>query len=321
MFIEIIISEYAETILLYVSPRHELFIYDTLGMRNIYNIILSEESIMSGDTDPDIEMSYDEIDTGSVKSHDEDEYDEEIPVGLLNDEQLISDRHLFKQLERLNKCMKSTPYGISMIHENAIYDHMSKKRFDIQHYPDANTTYRAITSMNLETFVGTVDKLPRLNHLILTTIQRMVEKNVHTQQVKTNRLVQMTGTLTAAYSKSTLQSQQYNQQIERLNQLKIRIRTERKNKEARLETLSRQSGRSGGDIRELHNDIDTIRIRSAAQAEIDRIRKLEDDINLEIISIRNKLMCNNICIDNVFAENSILVNQMIKNFKNLSDIK
>jgi hypothetical protein len=319
-FIEVIIPKHAESMIIEIPSKYNVRTDDVSDSRNIF-WIEPIELVESETADPDM---YGEVDDGQDISNTEDieetlsrKYDKPVPFGIIDSEHTDTIRTITKQLERLNLCTSLSVYSTSIFYKDYLVCNESDA-YRILDYK-GGILYKLVPLISLADAVNTIATIDESVRLIVSNIQQVVVRNVpgHIRNLK--RIFDSNASLPHMYSTIVQKNANYELQIAKFSRLKMQLSSFKADRVSVLEKY--RFNDSDVSIKTLHNDLESSRVQTNLRLEIEQMTRLEDDINTEIMRVKDVIRHNNLCMDEVCFANSILVSNVNKNFKKLSDIR
>jgi len=330
VYVEVSNKYTGDTFLLYISSKFNI----KPEKGNIYKIkyvdIEDSSNVVSKYAEEpdkyDIKQDYNEV---NIENDDEnvdlekslnENYNREVLLKDINkdDKDILKD--IFRQLNRFTFCVQNIKYKLSILYKNYL---CSIKKDDtiecyyIQNFP-VNNCRKLYISIDLKFFYEKIDNVSNDIKCVKDSIYSILDQN----QLKHSKILgDMLESKDKLISYSTLiykKKEYYKQYIaelesmlSKLNESEIQL-NEEKNK------IASNTGDYG--LKGVHTDIQNSHSLFKLQKKIDTLYELKNEVAQDLDKTRLEQENITLEIDKILFDNSIMLNQIIKNFNSITQI-
>ena len=334
IYMEIVYIADADTFLLYIPSKYKFSVQKGNNVFKIKYIDIDESDNNTADDyagepdEHDIENTYKEIDvhmSPTVKGHNiaqqlEENYKRSITLKDISTEDSKELKDIFRQLKRLRFCVQNVKYKIAIIYKNFL---CSIKRDDsiecvsIKKFHGKNCKKLFIT-VDLELLYEKMDSLMLNMGTIRKGLYHIMDKNHFTHGRTLQRLLDEKSTIIKfsdnAYSKKV----EYEKYLKESSDMLIAINKSEKNILKNIYDIN--SKYNNQDLKGLHNDIDKSHQLSKLNQELAKIHNIKEDIIKTIFELKTKREDTMLTVDKIMFDNNVMVECVLRNFKDLGSI-
>lgn len=334
VYIEVLSTANADSFLLYIPSKYEISIESGNDVYKIEGIELDEEGNIPGDYagEPDnfeLDRVYEEIDintdphggdTEDFAKHLEENYNRPVSLKDITIEDKINLRDIFRQLRRFRFCVQSIKYKLGIIYKNficCIHRNDSLRFFMIKHYPKKDIRKFMVT-LDLETLYSKINTVALDIQSVRAGVYKVLDKN----QLKHARNLK---SMLETESKITVYSEAIYAQkarfAEYISQLEIMLTRLGESERRVIEKLvGVEEKYSDPSLRGLHTDIEKTHIVSKHETELERINTLKQEVIRNLITLKVKQEHLALAVDKIFFDNSVMLDAILKNMRDLENI-
>ena len=282
--------------------------------------------------EPDIEKSYDEIETeldpesGNMEKHLEENYNRPVSLKDLSKNDMTELKEIFRQLKRLRYCIQNLKYKLCIQYDKYLCCIRRDDTFECfiistnrSGHMITNNNRSLFVSIDLETLYGKLENIHVDVKTIKEGIYTILDKN-QTKNVKNlHRMLEHKITFTQQSSSITARKNECDNYISQLEKMLQDLLAAEKNEVLAMQEVNDNYSQDGG-IKGLHSDIERTHIISKHQTEIGRINGLKEEIMKNIIKIRAKRENLSLRVDSICFDNTIMLDSILKNFISFSEV-
>ena len=330
VYIEVFSENCSDTFLIYIPSKFNIKAEKGTVYKIKYVDIENKEGVVANyaeePDDHDIKKDYDEINIETnVQIEDmentlNENYNKEILLKDINKDDKDVLKDIFKQLNRFKFCVQNIKFKLSIIYKNYM---CSIKRDDtiecylIKNYP-AKKCRRLMVSVDLKSFYETVDTVSDN----LKTVKSSIFKILNQNQLKHNKvLFNMLENKDnfMLYSDTIYKKKEnFDKYISELETMRIKLK---ENQDKIIEEKNVIiNKKSDYGLKGVHEDIQQSHSVYKLDAQITKINELIKELEEDII--KTKLDQENLTleIDKILFDNSVMLNEIIKNFNSITQI-
>ena len=338
-YIEAISIEDASTFLLYIPSKYEFKIRS--NEKNIHKIKfieigdddeIDDSTVEHYASQPDnlrLEQTYTEIETivghdfqdfdrgdNDMATHLEEAYKRPIKLKDINKDDIHNIRDICRQLRRLKYCVQNIKYKVSIIYKNylcVLNRHEELECYLIKHY-SKDEYRRLLVLVNLEIFYEKMDKINIDIEKVREGIFKVLDKNqsMHTRNLyrmleEKNDVVEVSNNV---INNKTIYSTH-------ISKFKSMLETLTKKENELFEDLDGLNSKRGEYV---HNDATLSHQKSKIEKELDHIDVVKRKVMKHIVGLNSKIENINLSTDKIFFDNTVMMNEIFKNFAELKKI-
>ena len=330
VYIEIFNVYNAETFLLYIPSKFNI----KTDKGNIYKInyidMEKDDDIVTKYTDEkskdEIKENYGEIilesniTTDNIEQSLNENYNKDIKLKNINKDDKSKLKDIFRQISRLKQLTSNIKYKISILYKNYLCSIKKDETIEcyyISHYPLNKSGRKLYITIDLKTFYEKIDTL--LEDIIL--LKNSMFKILNQNQIKHTKLLydmlDNKDKLLQYSSMITKKKEYYKTYINELENMlkKLNENETQLNKERLIIYNKNDSGMRG-----IHNDIEKSHVIFKLDEKIEKLIELRHELTEDIIKTRYEQEFLVLEIDKVLYDNSVMLNEIIKNFNSISTI-
>lgn len=321
-YIEIVSIQTAITYLFYIPSRYVFDIGNT--KRGVYRIkdinLTSPNSTLDKYGNEDAEDAYATqglVLDGTLAIEDglEEQYKRNILLSKLSKEDLSELKSTCRQVERLKYSVKNLPYKVGILFKNflcVVRRDDSIDLYKIKNYP-ISAEKRLLVITNLEIFYDKNEAIETEMETIRKAIYEILEKNhsVHARVI--TKLIESRSDIISVSSHLHVKLARYKNDIDRLEL----VLTGLVEKEGQL--VEQVQGLESHEIDGLQLDIKRAHQKNQLEIKLAQIGSLKDKVLNNIVKIRNKRETLMLTIDKVMFDNTVMMDEIIRNFSLLQN--
>lgn len=322
VYIEIFCSLNALTFLLYIPSSFNIKPEKDSVYKLRYVDIQDSNSILSKYTEEpdnlDIKNDYDEAPILSSSENQDlekslnENYNKEILLKDLNKDDKESLKDIFRQLNRFKFCVQNIKYKFVILYKNylsAIKRDDSIECYHINNFPNINR--KLYVSIDLKSLYEKLDSVHIDIKIVNDSIYKILNQNhLKHSKILHNMLEQKDKLMyySELVHKKKLYYDQYINELENL-MLKLQENETQLVKEKDKYSISSEYGIKGiyTDIQDSHNVFNI-------NSKLKKNQELKQELVEDIINVRNEQENIILSIDKILFDNSIMLNEIIKNF-------
>ena len=330
MYIEVISLTTGDLFLLYIPSNYDIKVENRVNIFKIDYLNIDKfqydniaDNYGEEIENMDLEKTYKELDIEeelgdenlNLEKKLEKKYQKNITLKDITNEDVKNLKSIYRQLTRLKNCVKDINYKISILYKSYIFvirrdntiDVLSIENFNIQ-----TDIKKLFIIIDLEMFYKKkINFLSDINNLKLgiNNVLKKIKKK-HNNIMKL--LLEEKDTFLNFLIKKNKEQDIYKNNITELKSMLITIISSEKNI---LEKINKETLNNNNQYSSRNNDFKNSMSIYRLNKELDRVQNLKKNI-IELIIIINEKDENNILsIDNTLFDNCIMINTIIKNFK------
>ena len=335
IYIEVFSVQDATSFMLYISSRYELKVDNR---ENIYELkymemTKEEENVTSSyanePDDVDIEEFYNNIDINLHNYNQQnsnlekmllEDYNKQLTIKDVNKEDKQNLKDIFRQMNRFMYCVQNIKYKLTIFYKNYLCSITKDDELDcflILNYP-RNDDRKLYIYIDLKTLYIKMETFPNDVRTVKDGIYRLLNQNQIKHTKVLNDMLEQKNTIiqySEMVQKKKENIQTYITQFETLlNNLNI-------NEKSIFEKLEKvKSQFSDYGIKGLHDDIEKSHLTAHYESELEKINNVKQDIISNIVNLRTQQENITLKMDKILFDNSIMINEISKNFIKLSEI-
>ena len=335
IYIEVFSVQDATSFMLYISSRYELKVdnRDNIYELKYMEMIKEEENVTSSyanePDDVDIEEFYNNIDINLHNYNQQntnlekmllEDYNKQLSIKDVNKEDKQNLKDIFRQMNRFMYCVQNIKYKLSIFYKNYLCSITKDDELDcflILNYP-RNDNRKLYIYIDLKTLYIKMETFPNDVRTVKDGIYRLLNQNQIKHTKVLNDMLEQKITIlqySEMVQKKKENIQTYITQFETLlNNLNI-------NEKSIFEKLEKvKSQFSDYGIKGLHDDIEKSHLTAHYESELEKINNVKQDIISNIVNLRTQQENITLKMDKILFDNSIMINEISKNFIKLSEI-
>ncbi len=332
IYIEAFSVTNASTFMLYVSSRYELKIPEGENVWKLkYMEMNPDENIISNyaeePSNTDIQKYYNDydIELDSEKFADDlenklkEHYNRPLLLKDLSKEDTKNLKDIFRQMTRFMYCVQNIKYKLSIFYKNYLVSITKDDELDcflIYDYPKSEEQ-QLLIYVDLKTFFAKQESVTTDIPTIKEAIQHLLDQN---QRKHTKLLSEMLEQRVSIFQISSIveqKKQEFNIYIKEYQDCLQNINLSEKNMLDKIQDI--KNTYSEYSIKGLHYDIERTHLMSQYEKELSQITALKQQIIDNISSIRIKHENITLKMDRILFDNSIMINEISKNFGKLGE--
>jgi hypothetical protein len=321
-YVEIFHIKTCNILYLYIPSNYSFNISPEECDESVYKIkkveiFDSESEEYIGDSDKqELDNVYGNVEINIEKSI-ENNYSNKIEIHDIYKKDIYELKSINRLLKRLKYSVQNIKYKLMINYKNyicSIRRDDSINIFSVKNYKK-DPVKKIFVIVDLETFYSEKDKVIEDSLTVKESIIYILTKNQNSQQDNINKLLEENKNITSVYSLIRTKNEKYDKLIYQLQNMfdKI-IKTE--------EELSNDESKDnyGNDANNIKTDILRIYNETNLNKELDKLSKLKADITKNLILLKNKKEDLIITVDKIIFDNTIMTEQIIKNYKKIKDL-
>ena len=329
VYIEIFSLSNSSTFLLYIpskfnikAEKGDIYKLKYIDMETSENII---EKYAEDPDNNDIKNDYDEVNIEEQKTEDlenslNENYNREIMLKDINkdDKDILKD--IFRQLNRFKFCVQNIKYKMTILYKNYL---CSIKRDDtIECYYIKNFPTKKGRSFYISTDLKSMYE--SINNVVndVKTVKESIYKILNQNQLKHSKiLINMLENKEKLLSYSELiykKKEYFEKYISELECILIKLKENQTVLLEEKKTIRQKENYDG--IKGVHVDIQNSHLIFNIDAKLTKIDELMQELNDDILKTRLERENLTLQIDKILFDNSIMLNEIIKNFNSITQI-
>lgn len=340
IYIEVFSVQDANSFMLYISNRYELKLDENSENKdNVYELKYMEMTKEEGGDvssnyanepdDVDIEDFYNNTDINlhNFNKHNEnlekmllEDYNHQLTLKDINKEDTQHLRDIFRQLNRFMFCVQNIKYKLSIFCKNYLCSITKDDEMDcflILNYP-RNDMRKLYIYIDLKTLYIKMD-----NFITdIKTIKDGIYKLLNQNQIKHTKILNdMLEQKVSILQYSELVQRKKDNINEYISQFELLLENLNNNEQTIFEKLQKvKSKYSEYGMKGLHEDIEKSHLIAHYEGEIEKINNVKQDIIENILLLKTQKENITLKMDKILFDNSIMINEISKNFLKLSEI-
>lgn len=331
VYIEIFNAYNAETFLLYIpskfnikAERGNIFKINYIDMEEDDNIVAKYTDEKSNQ---EIKENYEEINmdnnnntSNNIEETLNENYNKDIQLRNINknDKSVLKD--IFRQLNRFKQLTHNIKYKTSILYKNylcSIKKDESIECYYISNYPVDKNFRKLHVTIDLKTFYEKIDTLLEDIKVLKNSIYKILNQNQikHTKLLydmfqNKDKLIHYSGMITKKKQYYDTYINELETMLKKLNDNELELDKER---------LSLNSKNDYG-VKGIHSDIEKSHVLYKIDEKLEKLVGLRHELTGDIARTRNDQEILVLEIDKILYDNSVMLNEIIKNFDSISGI-
>jgi len=330
VYIEVLCCSNAETFLLYIPSTFNIKPNKEFTYKLKYVDIESSTDVISKYAQEpdsiDIKNDYDEIDINNIHDTDEDlekslseNYNREILLRDLNkdDKEILKD--IFKQLNRFKFCVQNIKYKLVILYKNfisAIKRDDTVECYYINNF-NSNTERKLYITIDLKSLYEKISSV----HTDIKLVKDNIFKILNQNHIKHSKLLNtmLNNKEKLIYSSELVyKKKEYYEQY--INEVEIILGKLQENENKLLKEKNTSNTSTEYGIKGMHEDIQKSHMAFQLTNKIQKNNELKEELIQDLIRTRKEQENITLLIDKILFDNSIMLNEIIKNFNNITKI-
>jgi hypothetical protein len=331
VYMEIISITDADTFLLYIPSKYK---FVAPKGSNVYKIkyIDIDETDNTADNyagEPDehsVENAYEEIDINmsptvkgnNIAPHLEENYKRSITLKDISTEDSKELKDIFRQLKRLRFCVQNVKYKIAIIYKHylcAIKRDDSIECYAIKKFRGKDCKKLFVTA-DLELVYEKMDSLLLNMGTIRKGLYHILDKNHFTHSRTLQRLLEEKSNIVEFSDKAYAKKVEYEKHLKDAGDMLEAMNKSEKNIIGQIYEINEKYFGTKG----LHNDIEKSHQVSKLNLELNEIQKIKEDLVKTIFELKAKREDTMLTVDKIMFDNSVMLECVLRNFKDLGSI-
>ena len=334
VYIEIVSITEADTFLLYIPSKYKFAAQKGNNVFKVKYVDIDESDDNTADDyagEPDehaVENTYREIDVNmspTAKGHNiapqlEENYKRSITLKDISTEDSKELKDIFRQLKRLRFCVQNVKYKIAIIYKNflcAIKRDDSIECFTIKKFHGKNCKKLFVTA-DLELLYEKMDSLMLNMGTIRKGLYHIMDKNHFTHGRTLQRLLDEKATIIEFSDNAYAKKVGYEKYLKESNDMLAAINKSEKHVVEQIYELNEKYNNPG--LKGIHNDIERSHHLSTLNQKLTEIHNIKEDIVKTIFDLKTKREDTMLTVDKIMFDNNVMVECVLRNFKDLGSI-
>lgn len=331
VYIEIFNIYNAETILLYIpskfnikAERGNIFKINYIDMEQDDNIVTKYTDEKSN---KEIKENYEEISldnntniNGNIEDNLNENYNKNIELKNINsnDKSILKD--IFRQLTRFKQLTHNIKYKTSILYKNYLCSIKKDETIECYYISNylLNKNFRKLyITIDLKTFYEKIDILLDDIKVLKNSMYKILNQNqikhsklLHDMLQNKDKLLQYSGMISKKKEYYETYIGELESMLKKLNENELEM-----NKERLLLNNKNDHGVKG-----MHSDIEKSHVLYKIDEKLEKLVDLRHELTEDIIKTRNEQEILVIEIDKILYDNSVMLNEIIKNFDSICSI-
>lgn len=331
VYMEIVSIADADTFLLYIPSKYKFVAQKGSNVYKVKYVDIDESDNTADDYagEPDehsVENAYEEIDINmsptvkgdNIAPHLEENYKRSITLKDISTEDSKQLKDIFRQLKRLRFCVQNVKYKIAIIYKQylcAIKRDDSIECLAIKRFRGKDCKKLYVTA-DLELVYEKMDSLLLNMGTIRKGLYHILDKNHFTHSRTLQRLLEEKSNIVEFSDKAYSKKVEYEKHLKDTGDMLEAMNKSEKNIVGQIyEINEKYSGAKG-----LHNDIEKSHQVSKLNLELNEIQKIKEDLVKTIFELKAKREDTMLTVDKIMFDNSVMLECVLRNFKDLGSI-
>lgn len=330
VYIEVLSQKCSDTFLIYIPSKYNIKAEGGSIYKIKYVDTVNKDGVVANYAQEpdayDIKQNYDEINIDSNREVENMEdvlnenYNKEIMLKDINkdDKDVLTD--VFRQLTRFKFCVQSIQFKLGIIYKNYM---CCIKRDDtiecylIKNYP-AKTSRRLVVTIDLKSFYEIIDTVPSNLKVVKMSIFKILNQNqLKHNKVLFNMLENKDNFI--LYSEMIYKKKEhFDSYISELENMQVKLKENEDNLVNEKNELNNKKTDTG--MKGVHQDIQQSHSAYKLESQILKIRDLIKEIEDDIVKTKLEQDDLTLKIDKILFDNSVMLNEIIKNFNSITQI-
>jgi hypothetical protein len=320
-YIELFSLHTSDLFLLYIPSKYtfELDKGDDVFKLSYLEISTSEDIADDYTEKSNMLSNYNKInlgaDQGKVEEYLIDQYKQPIVIKDVSEEDSISIKSIYRQLQRLRYCVQNLKYKLGIIYKNylcTIRRDDTLSCFNIKHFP-RNESKRLLVIVDLETLYEKSDSLIEDVKTVKESIYKVLEKNQSMHSNILSKMAENRRDIITIPQQAEIKKIEYDILFADYKKILETVNNSEKKIIEEIEKLEIEANQG------LHNDINKAHNRAKLDKDLDILREHKNEIARNMVQIRNKRENSVLNIDDIMFNNTIMFDAMLKNFAKLKE--
>lgn len=335
IYIEVFSVQDATSFMLYVSSRYELKVENR---DNIYELKYMEmtkedENVSSSyahePDDVDIEEFYNNVDINLHNYNQQnsnlekmllEDYNKQLTIKDVNKEDKQNLKDIFRQMNRFMYCVQNIKYKLSIFYKNYLCSITKDDELDcflILNYP-RNDNRKLYIYIDLKTLYIKMETFPNDVRTVKDGIYRLLNQNQIKHTKVLNDMLEQKITILQYSEVVQKKKEDIQTYITQFETLLTNLNLNEKSIYEKLEKVRSQFSDYG--IKGLHDDIEKSHLTAHYESELEKINNVKQDIIQNIVNLKIQQENITLKMDKILFDNSIMINEISKNFIKLAEI-
>ena len=332
IYIEAFSVSNANTFMLYISARYELKVPEKDNVFKLkYMEMNPDETIISNYAEEpdnvDIEKYYNdhdiELDTEKfsddlekkLKEH----YNKPLLLKDLSKEDNKNLKDIFRQMSRFMFCVQNIKYKLSIVYKNYLVSITKDDELDcflIYDYPK-NIEQQLLIYIDLKTFVLKIETVSEDIIIIKDGIHRLLDQNQRKHSKLLSEMLEQRVSILQISMIVERKKEEFNLYIKEYEGLLLNINESERNTLDKIQETKKSY--SEFSVKGFHHDVERSHLMAQYEKELVKINGIKQQIMENILAIRSKHENITLKMDRILFDNSIMINEISKNFAKLSE--
>lgn len=335
VYVEVFSVQNATSFMLYISPRYEMKADDRENVYELKYMEMSREDetipnyYANEPDDVDIEEFYNNnsINLNNYNQQNSnlekmllEDYNKQLSIKDINKEDIQNLKDIFRQLNRFMFCVQNIKYKLSIFYKNYLCSITKDNELDcflILNYPRVDQR-KLYIYIDLKTLYVKMDTFINDTKTVKDGIYKLLNQN----QIKHTRVLNdMLEQKITILQYSEMVQQKKEQLTLYINQFETLLQNLNENEKSLYEKLDKvRSKYSDYGLRGLHDDIEKSHLTAHYETELEKIHNVKQEIIDNILKLKTDLENITLKMDKILFDNSIMINEISKNFLKLAEI-
>ena len=335
VYIEVFSVQNASSFMLYVSPRYEMKIEERENVYELKYMEISREDenisnfYANEPDDVDIEEFYNsnEINFNNYNQQNSnlekllmEDYNKELSIKDINKDDTQNLKDIFRQLNRFMYCVQNIKYKLTIVYRNYLCSITKDNELDcflILNYPriDQRKLYIYI---DLKTLYVKMDTFVNDIRTVKEGIYKLLNQNQIKHTKVLNDMLEQKITILQYSEKVQTKKEELSAYIREFENLLVNLTENEKSLYEKLDKVRGKNSEYG--IKGLHDDIEKSHLSAHYEAELEKIQGVKQEIIENIIKLKTEQENITLKMDKILFDNSIMINEISKNFLKLAEI-
>lgn len=333
VYIEILIVSTAETLLLYIPSKYNIYSNNSDNVYQLSYLDITEDGNIPSDYAGNLDnfelgKQYDQIDINNIISSGinvekklEENYNHPLDLKDMTNEQINKLREIFRQLRRLKLCVQNIKYKVAILYKNylcCVRRDNTYEGFTVKHL-NGTSNMRLIVTLDLESLYDKIDTIELDVQTIKEGIYGVLNKNQSKHTSNLQKILEYKENLVKFSDIIMMKKIKYHEQLKKLENMLTSVIKKEKTIITNIMEIEEQYS-SNPTLKGLHNDIEKSGKISGLESELSKLTVLKQEIIKNIMHVKDNLEDVSLCVDKIYFDNTVMLDAIMKNFILLSEL-
>jgi hypothetical protein len=248
------------------------------------------------------------------------DYNKQLTIKDVNKEDKQNLKDIFRQMNRFMYCVQNIKYKLSIFYKNYLCSITKDDELDcflILNYP-RNDNRKLYIYIDLKTLYIKMETFPNDVRTVKDGIYRLLNQNQIKHTKVLNDMLEQKITILQYSEVVQKKKEDIQTYITQFETLLTNLNLNEKSIYEKLEKVRSQFSDYG--IKGLHDDIEKSHLTAHYESELEKINNVKQDIIQNIVNLKTQQENITLKMDKILFDNSIMINEISKNFIKLAEI-